>query len=183
MNSMSKVFAAFLAVALLYVFPTMQAAERQDDLSQMMVYNAVVQFTDSVRTKGYVTPTMYNDFTQEMNATGNQYNIQLEHLHKTYHPEYSDPANPNTFQNKFTTVYEGYYENAILPVLYTENTTTKDDPSRQYRLQNGDYFTVKVESTNRTMAAILRGMLGIEGNQNRSAVLARYGGMVLNEDY
>lgn len=69
-NSVSKLFAAFLALLLMYVVPSAELARRQDDLSRMVVYQSATKFVDSVRTKGYITPTMYNDFLRELEATG-----------------------------------------------------------------------------------------------------------------
>lgn len=68
-NSVSKWFAAFLALLLLYLVPAGEMARRQDDLSRLVVYQSVTKFVDSVRTKGYITPIMYNDFLQELAAT------------------------------------------------------------------------------------------------------------------
>ena len=65
--------------------PAGEMARRQDDLSRLVVYQSVTKFVDSVRTKGYITPIMYNDFLQELATTGNIYNVEMEHHHKKYH--------------------------------------------------------------------------------------------------
>jgi len=61
-----------------------------DDVYEIVVLNAVTQFVDSVSDKGYITPTMYNQFTSQLALTGNTYDIQMEHLHKRYDPIYND---------------------------------------------------------------------------------------------
>lgn len=81
-QSISKLLGALLAVLLLYIVPAAQAAERQNDISGLNTYHSTVRFVDMVRTKGYITPTMYNDFIRELELTGNTYEVELEHMHK-----------------------------------------------------------------------------------------------------
>ncbi|AGA60033.1 hypothetical protein Theco_4031 (plasmid) [Thermobacillus composti KWC4] len=181
-NPVGKIFAAFLAALLLYVWPVSEAYERQDDLSYMIAYNAVTNFVNAVRDKGYISPTMYNDFVQELQMTGNTYDIQLEHYHKRYNPVYSDPANPATFQNRFNVDYEGFYNNQIMPVLFPDSTEPKNDESRKYKMAVGDYFYVKVRNTNQTNAGIIRDFLN-GGLSENTRIYIPYGGMILNEDY
>ncbi|WP_211747850.1 hypothetical protein [Paenibacillus sp. Marseille-Q4541] len=181
-DSISKMVAALLAVLLLYIYPAAEAASRQDELSQLTVYNTVTRFVDAVRTKGYLTPTMYDEFHRELSLTGNTYNIELEHLHKKYVPEYTDPSNQTEFTGKFDVVMDGYYNEQIMPVLYPDNELPVHDSSRRYILTSGDSFRVAVQNTNRTPAVIFQEWLHF-GAESASKVAASYGGMVLNEDY
>ena len=83
-DSLIVVFSMILAVILMFVFPIMDTWERQDDISYMSVYATVVEFVDSVRNLGYITPTMYTQFLQSINATGNRYEVTLEHRKRIY---------------------------------------------------------------------------------------------------
>nr|WP_246772924.1 hypothetical protein [Paenibacillus polymyxa] len=65
-QTISKLLGALLAVLLLYIVPAAQGAERQDDISGLNTYHSTVRFVDMVRTKGYITPTMYNDFMRDL---------------------------------------------------------------------------------------------------------------------
>lgn len=69
-NALSKITAALLAVLLLFLFPALQAAQRQEDIRYLAAYRTLVQFTDAVRNKGIVTPKMYEDFIREIEITG-----------------------------------------------------------------------------------------------------------------
>lgn len=182
-NSVSKLFAAFLALLLMYVVPSAELARRQDDLSRMVVYQSATKFVDSVRTKGYITPTMYNDFLSELEATGNVYDIEMEHHHKKYHPFYGDPADPGTFQNGYTVVYDHYYHGDLISYLFPDSTAPLDDSSRMYRLAAGDMFQVYVRSINRTPGMIFTDALTGLGSGDKAAIVFPYGGLVLNEDY
>lgn len=182
-HSISKLLSSLLAVVLLYIFPAVEVAERQDDLSRLSVYNSVVRFVDATRMKGYITPGMYEDFRRELELTDNTYEVELEHLHKKYVPDYADAANPDTFLGHYKSVFDGYYNPQLMPVLFPSNSLAKSDASRQYKMMAGDYFTVRVHNTNRTSAALYRDWLHGISEGNQSDITASYGGMVLNEDY
>lgn len=182
-SAVSKFVAVLLAVALMFVYPAAETYQRQDDLSRNMVYNAVTQFVDAVRNKGYLTPVMYQDFLNEIHMTGNDFDIQMEHLHKKYTPVYTDASNPDTFQHDIDVSYAGYYTADIMSVIFPNSTKEKDDDARKYKMNVGDFFKVTVKNINRTSGTIM--MDFISGSiSGEAAVLAYpYGGMVLNEDY
>lgn len=182
MNAISKVAAALLAVLLLYIYPAVDSFERQDDIAYLLANQSVVNFVDSVRNKGYMTPMMYNEFVQSLEQTGNLFEIRMEHGHKLYHPVYADAANPSTFQSSYKVSYDGYYQEHILSVLFPQNELPPDDPERRYRLAAGDYFSVTVSNTNRTSAAMMRDALNLSNTGEHTSMYIPYGGMVLNED-
>ncbi|GAA0853861.1 hypothetical protein ABER99_20000 [Paenibacillus glucanolyticus] len=184
MNSISKVFTLILAIILLYVFPLDNSAQHQDDISFMTAYKSVTTFVDSVRDKGYITPTMYNDFFESLQSTGNTYEINLEHRHKTYDPIYdnmTDPHNPQ-FVGGYALNYDEFFSHQILSVLFPDNTKKIDDPSRLYKLSKGDFFSVTVKNTNRTPSQVLRDFI-TNGNNTDAKIYIPYGGMIYNEDY
>jgi len=182
-NAISKIVAAILAVMLLYVYPVADSYEKQDKISYVITNKLIVNFVDSVRNKGHITPTMYNDLEQALQLTGNTFELQMEHQHKRYTPVYTDPANPGTFQSSFEVNYDGFYHEQIMQILFPDNYKAIDDPSRVYRLTVGDYFKVTVRNTNRTNATLLRDMLNQSNTGDNTTIYIPYGGMVLNEDY
>lgn len=183
MNAISKMIAAILAVLLLYVFPIADSYEKQDDISFLITNKLIVNFADSVRNKGHITPAMYNDLVQALGLTGNTFDIQIEHLHKRYTPVYTDPADSGTFQLKFEVNYDGFYHEQIMSVLFPDNGLLVDDPNRIYKLNVGDYVSVTVRNTNRTNATLLRDFLNQSNTGDGTIINIPYGGMVLNEDY
>ncbi|MEK4983586.1 hypothetical protein [Bacillus sp. FSL K6-6540] len=183
MDVISKLLGAFISVALFFYYPTYQQAQRQDDLSQMVVNEAVRVFVDSVRTKGYISPQMYLEFNQKLGATGNQYDLKMEHKHKKYNPVYADPADPTSFQNDFITYYDAHYEDEIMSVLFPVNSEPKDSEARRYILATNDFFKVEVKNINRPLSVILKDFLLGSNTGENTKIFVRYGGMVLNEDY
>lgn len=178
-NALSKITAALLAVLLLFLFPALQTAQRQEDIRYLAAYRTLVQFTDAVRNKGLVTPAMYEDFVRDMEQNGGGYEVELEHRHKIYHPEYGDPADPGTFLNDFSVVYDAFYTADILKVLFPSGTGQEGEP---YKLQEGDFFAVTALDHARSPLDIFSEFLYNGAGHEKSSLLT-YGGMVLNEDY
>lgn len=156
--------------------------ERQDDRSQMIVQESVTRFVDAIRTKGYVTPTMYRKFNEELADTGNVFDIEMVHEHKLYIPVYRDSANPNTFEGKYTTDFSNYYTKDIMTVLFPESTEPDQSETRRYHLEVGDFFSVTIKNKNRTPAMHMQDMLLAGSLGDNTKIFVSYGGMVINED-
>ncbi|PGT83232.1 hypothetical protein [Bacillus sp. AFS040349] len=182
-DAISKTVAFLLAIVLLFLVPLSFNFEREDELASLTAQNAVTKFVDSVRNKGYISPTMYNQFTQELQKIGYTYDIEITHEKKTYFPVYTDPSDPNSFTGEYMTDYQNYYSAQILPILFPDNTLPIDDDSRLYKLTTGDFFKVEVKNTNRTNSTILRDFLTGGNTGNPVVIHIPYGGMVHNEDY
>ncbi len=182
MNYITGIFAALLSVLLLFMYPLYEQARSQDKIANLVVQAAVTRFVDSARTKGYITPQMYETFNAQLAATGNPYEVRLEHLRKRYVPEYGDPADPSTFKNRFTAFYDGFYNEQILAVLFPNLISSADDPARRYDMQVGDYIGIKLENVNRTAAVQLWDFLMNDNTDENATVAINYEGMVLNED-
>ncbi|MNW35663.1 hypothetical protein D3C74_126630 [compost metagenome] len=186
-NALSKITAALLAVILLFMYPAVQTAQRQEDINSLAAYNTLVQFTDAVRNKGYLSPAMYEDFSKQVAVSGIMYDIQLEHQRKKYHPEYDDPANEATFKGDFTVVYDSYFTSDVLKVLYPDGSIAgtgldSDHPSRKYKFETGDFVSISLNKRSRTPLTILSLFLfgNLDSDDHEELT---YGGMVLNEDY
>lgn len=180
MNSFLKVFAVLVAVLLLYLYPISETFNQQDNISELVVLKATTTFVDAVRDKGFVSPTMYSDFMETIAATGNTFDVQIEHGSKKYVPVYDDPTKPGTFRDSYEVHYDKFYNAQILPVLFPNSAAAKDDPSRRYKLRVGDTFAVTVKNTNRTPGTILFDFLNQSISPNEK-IFIPYGGVVRNE--
>jgi hypothetical protein len=180
---LSLICAAIVACGLLYLYPALNSYEQQDQIAYNMAYKAVTTFVDSARTKGYITPTMYNDFHRELDLTGNLYDVQMEHKRKQYNPIYTDPADPASFEGKYEVYYDGFYTDKIMATLFPNNSLPVTDPSRRYFLQVGDTFSVTVKNKNVTKATLVRDFLTNGNTGDPTRIYIPYGGLVTNEDY
>lgn len=179
-NTISKIMAVILACLLLYIVPTYYTYLRQDDITQIVAKQAVINFVDSVRNRGYITPTMYREFESDLLASGNDYLIEIVHSKKRYDPVYDNSGN---FQNDVMVNYDEYVTQDILKILFPDNNWPVDDKRRIYFMSVGDFFYVKVQNLNKTGATAVREFLTNSNTGTASELVVPYGGMVYNEDY
>lgn len=85
-NSFQRVVAFLLSILLFFIFPIYVTYEKKDDLSHAMASKITHLFVDNVRNKGYVSPTMYDEFNEFLRMTGNVYDVEMEHYKKRYDP-------------------------------------------------------------------------------------------------
>lgn len=160
-DSLIIIFSMILAVLLMFLFPIMDTWERQDDISYMAAYSTVVEFVDLTRNLGYIDSDMYYNFLQKLNATGNRYDISLEHRHRVY--------------GEGINAYKNTYTNEIESILLEEDA----DEDVKYTMDAGDYFYVSVKNTNKTQSTLLKEVL-YASPQETFKIGVPYGGMVRN---
>lgn len=168
---------------LLFIDPTLKSFETEDQITYNLAYKSVTNFVNSARNKGYITPTMYDEFQRELTATGNMFDIELLHQSKKVIPVYDDPTDPDTFNGDFDVHYDNFYTQQIMAVLFPETPMDPTDPNRFYYLTVGDYFQVVVKNINYTKATVLKGILNNVALDNPTRIYIPVGGMVHNEDY
>ncbi len=163
-DSLSVIFATIVAAIIMFLFPMLDTWERQDDLSYIAAYTAVVDTVDAVRNTGRLTDSMYNSLVTVLNATGNKFKIQLEHREAV--------AIPGTTPGTYELVYLNHYTNEILNTLDTSGEYTTFD--------EGDYFYISVKNTNKTQATVIKeNLYGTLMETFKIGV--PYGGQIKNE--
>lgn len=176
---MSQIFAVILLVLAMIFVPVYQSYQRQDDLAYQVAYQAVTDFVDNVRTKGYISAKMVEDFESNLELGSYLYKTEFIHEKKVYTPVYSDSG---TWMEKYVVDYDEYYKAQIMPKLFDEsNPLTKEE--RKYLLSAGDFFTVKVENMTRTKSSMLLDFLTVGNSGDGVEIVIPYGGLVLNEDH
>lgn len=163
-DSLSVIFATIVAAIIMFLFPMLDTWERQDDLSYVAAYTAVVNTVDSVRNTGRLTSNMYSSLIETLNATGNRFDIQLEHRAAEY-------VNvPGTSDYKI--VYLNYY---------TQDIENRLNASGEYvDFRKGDYFYISVKNRNKTQATVLKENL-YATKLETFKIGVPYGGQVRNE--
>ena len=77
-DSLITIVAIFLAVILMFIFPLMSIAERNDDIAELTVQTAVNDFVNTAKVTGKITISEYNKMVSKIESTGNTYDIELE---------------------------------------------------------------------------------------------------------
>lgn len=182
-NIVSKIVAIIFAIVVMLYVPTYQNYKKQEDLAYLTTYQAVTNFVDNVRMKGYITPGMYEDFQADLNVGSEVlYSVEMTHKHKLYTPVYTDPANINSFTGEYQVQYDDYYLEQIQEYLFNDGAVPYEE--RMYRLEKDDFFQVVVKNKTKFKSTMLFDFLTANiGESNPVVIYIPYGGMVQNEDY
>ena len=160
------IIAIFLAAILMFIFPLMAMSDRTDDVSQLTVQTATTEFVDDVRTTGILSLAKYDSFYQEIAATGNTYDVEME-----IHVLDENPGKKST-QTATTKIGENVY--------YTLYTTQIMDTlqNNAYGLKEGDIFSAKVKNTNTTISQQLKNAFYKVTGNDTYQIAAQHAGIV-----
>lgn len=141
------IIAIFLAAILMFIFPLMAMSDRTDNVSQLAVQTATTEFVDNVRTTGVLTLANYDQFVQEISATGNSYDVELE-----IQVLDENPGKKST-QSETTKIGENvYYTMYTTQIMDAINSSSK----KAYTLKEGDMISASVKNTNTTISQQLK---------------------------
>lgn len=156
-----------LAAILLFVFPMITIADRTDDISQIAVQTATVDFVDSVRETGKITPDNYGDFIEKINSTGNTYTVDLELRRLDENPsKKTASAEPQKIgENTYYSIYTTQIENEL-------NSGT-------LYLKQGDMFSAGVINSNQTLAEVLKNFFYQVTGNSANTITAKHAGVVM----
>jgi hypothetical protein len=159
-DSLDKILALLICVVMLFVIPTMLSYQRQDAISYNLVQIEVDRLSERVREVGYLDAIMLKDFDSKLAATGNHYDIEFEHMKKSFSSDGTHIA----------VYYEGFYTDEIWSALAVEE---------RYNMAIGDFFYVRVTSRSKTKSQLFNQWIGIKsggpGIMITSGGVVRYG--------
>lgn len=167
-DSIMTIVAIFLAAVLMFVFPLLSISERNDDISQLSVQTATIEFVNKIRNSGKIKQEDYDAYIQTLAATGNSYDIELkvsildENPGKKASQVDREKIGENVYYNEYTT--------------QIEETMTKNNGT--YYLKQGDMISTSVKNTNTTISQMLKNFFySISGNGTYQ-VSAQHSGIV-----
>lgn len=169
MDAFGKVVAIFAGVILLFIAPLFYMAQKQDSISQLYVTQETIRLTDNIRMSGVLTQTMYKDYIERIDKTGNLYDLEILHAHKRVAPYYDETT--DTVLDKIGSYFYNTYEDEIYQAF---------DEGKDYYFAQGDYISLKVVNRNKTMAGRITSYLS-RGNNSEVSILVTYGGMIRDE--
>lgn len=174
-DSLITIIAIFLAAILMFVFPLMAVSERTDDISQLAVETSTTEFVDNVRNTGKLTLDNYSKFIDEITATGNSYDVEMEIQVLDENPGVKTTQAETTKigENVYYTLYDSQIKER-LGIDSTDSTTNK----HQITLKEGDMVSVTVKNTNTTIAQTLRNFFYRIAGHDTYQVAAQHAGMV-----
>lgn len=167
-DSFITVVAIALVAVLIFVFPVMALANRQDATVKADIQAKVNAFVDDVKTTGKLTEEKYSTFLQSLSSTGNVYSTELEFKILDENPgkktsqTATDKIGENVYYSMFTSQIEDY-------VYGTE---------KKYSLKEGDIIAVTVKNANLTVAQKIASSLYKAFGNDTYTIVATGGGMV-----
>ena len=147
-DTLMTIIGIFLAVILMFIFPLMEIGGKSDEISQTVVQVAVSDFVNKVAVQGKITNFDYNSLVQQLGATGNTYDIEIEAKILDDNPRRATTTGTSDLVGEYQ--YFSVYTNTILEKL------RKND---EYQLKNDDYIIVTVKNTNITLGTQLKNFL------------------------
>ena len=168
-DSLITVVAIFLAAVLMFVFPLLAMSDRTDDVTQLAVETATTEFVDEIRNTGKITEEKYSNFIQNIGATGNTYNVEMEAQILDENPgkKTTQVEGDKIGENVYYSVYTSQIEDVFEP-----------DGNQTYKLKEGDIVSVKVKNTNETLAQQLKNFFySVTGNDTYT-IAAEHAGIV-----
>ena len=169
-DSLITVVAILIAAILMFVFPLLSVAERNDDISQLAVQSATTEFVDNIRKTGKIKASDYDAYVQKISATGNSFDVQMEHKVLDENP--SKKLTWAESQKIGENVYYSKYTSQITDAMTA-------DANQEYSLKEGDMITITVKNTNTTMSQMLRNFFYTVTGNGTYQVFAQHSGIVL----
>lgn len=166
-DSLMTVVAIFIAVILMFLFPMLSVSERTDDISQLAVDTAVTSFVDNSASIGMITKENYDKLIQELNATGNTYDIELE----------VKVLDENVGKKTAWTSGEVIGENVYYSV-YTAQINDQIMSGNAYVMKEGDILSCEAKNTNQTLSQSLRSVFYSISSNDASQVAGQHSRMV-----
>lgn len=170
-DTLITVVAIALAAVLMFVFPLMTMSDRTDDVSQLTVDTATTEFVDDVRTTGKLTMDKYSKFVENINSTGNTYDVEMEIKTLDENPGKKTTQALSTKIGE--NVYYSTYTSQILDQLESSNGKTK-----VLALKEGDIFSTSVKNTNTTLSQQLKNFFYTVTGNDTYTVAAEHAGIV-----
>ena len=169
-DTLITIIAIFLAAILMFVFPLMTMADRTDDVSQLSVQTATTEFVEDIRTTGRITLDKYGKFVEEIAATGNAYDVELEVQVLDENPgKKTSQANSKKIGEN---VYYSMYTSQILEQLGDASS------NRILALKEGDIVSASVKNTNLTLSQQLKNFFYTVTGNNTYTIAAEHSGIV-----
>ena len=85
-DNIQTIIVVIISMFILFIFPIYMAYEKKDDISYALAMRYTQDLVDEVRSKGYISKYMYEDYRAKLKVTGNTYNVELTHEYNRYDP-------------------------------------------------------------------------------------------------
>ena len=156
------IFVILATAVIMFVFPMMTMADKADDVAQLAVQSATVDFVNEIKVTKKITLEQYESFIEEISATGNAYDVEIE----------VQKLDENASKKATQVSSDKVGENTRYSEYFSQIWSVIDDGGT-YNLKEGDLVFVKVKNASPSLYQQLVNL----GNDNY-AIVGEDGGMV-----
>lgn len=177
-DSLITIVAIFLAVILMFIFPLMSIADRNDDMAETTVQAAVTEFVDTAKSTGKITSAEYGKFLSKIEATGNTYDVEIEVkvLDENVGKKSAWTNGTVIGENVYYSVYKTQILSYIADYEEVDGTTVKG--GGVYTMKEGDIISVNVKNKNTTLSQTIRGVFYSMTGNGSYQISAQASGLV-----
>ncbi len=170
-DNIQTIIVVIISAFLLFIFPVYMAYEKKDDISYALAMRYTEDLVDEVRSKGYITKYMYDDYKARLKVTGNSYDISLTHEYTRFDPVtnyYNVKDNKRTLVKTTTQIEkENLLQDAIKANNFSKENLDNNEElakffSKQFNLEIKEIEDTYKESTEVFSTDHILGVLATE---------------------
>ena len=169
-DTLVTIIAIFIAAILMFVFPLMTIADRNDDVAQQAVQQKTVEFVDKERNVGSITQSDLSDYKEQIASLGHTFNVDMEV--KKIDDNVGKKSTWTTSSVVGENVYYSVYTDTIESQVYGS--------SGKYTLKEGDIFSATETNTDVTIAQSLRNAFYAIAGKGTYQISGSHSGVVQN---
>ena len=167
-DTLITIVGIFLAAILMFVFPLMTIADRNDDVAKQAVSQKTIEFVDKSRNVGAITQADLQEYKEKIGALGHTFKTDME----------VKRIDENVGKKTSWTTSQVVGENTYYSV-YTEAIEAQvNGPSGKFTLKEGDIFSVSVKNTNKTLSQTIRSVFYSISGSDIYSIAAQHSGVV-----
>lgn len=150
---LGKVFVAFMAAYIMFIFPVMLIATKQDDLKQTYIDSAVTEFVDNARGAGKITPEAFDTLCRKIDNAHLYCDIQITHSSKYTAPRVCLQSGTEEIPN-----YPGHYfnEGDYIGTIALDSSGNPIIDGGNYKYVDYEYESHRVDFTRKEITDYMR---------------------------
>ncbi len=168
-DTLLTIIAIFIAAILMFVFPLMTIADRNDDVAKDAVQQKTVEFVNKEINVGAITEGDLESYKETINSLGHVFDVSLEV--QKMDDNVGKKTTWTTSDVKGENVYYSVYTNTIENEIYTKG---------KYILKEGDIFSCRAENKDTTIAQSLRNAFYSVTGKGTYTISGDYAGIAQN---
>ena len=163
-----SVIGILVAAILMYIVPLILISERADDIAQLLTQTVTAEFVDEVIKSGEISEDKYRTFIRRLSSSGNAYDIEMEVKILDENTAKENANGTNTYYSIYTSQIEQ---------MLGQSSTDNNNQGRII-LKQGDYISVTVKNSSKTMSQTLKNFYHVMRGANIQIITATAFGTV-----